>query len=94
MRCFIFVVLILMTQVISAQTERGAVVFEENTSISFGSLKVSALQDVFAYDSGLPNNSLKSTSFSFNAGYFIIDNLSINLSINYNSDIVNYDYSI
>ena len=94
MKAFIFVLAFLITQLISAQTEQGAVVFEGNTSISFGSLKVNAFQDVFAYDSGLPNNSLKSTSFSFNAGYFIIDNLSIKLSINYNYDIVNYDNSV
>tara|TARA_B100000965_G_scaffold257470_1_gene216932 strand:- start:496 stop:1188 length:693 start_codon:yes stop_codon:yes gene_type:complete len=94
MRSFIFVLAFLITKLISAQTEKGAVVLEGNTSISFGSLKVNSLHNIFAYESGLPNNSLKNTSFSFNAGYFIIDKLSINLSINHNYDIVNYNSSI
>ena len=94
MRVFVFVLAFSITKLISAQTEQGAIVFEGNTSINFGSLKVNSLHNIFTYESGLPNNSLKSTSFSFNAGYFIIDNLSINLSINYNYDIVNYKNSI
>jgi len=91
MKAFVFVLAFLMTKLISAQTEQGAVVLEGNTSISFGSLKVNSLHSIFAYESGLQNNSLKSTSSSFSAGYFIIDKLSINLSINYNYDVVNYD---
>ena len=47
MRCFIFVLVILMTQVISAQTEQGSVVFEGNTGVSFGSLKAKGLQNIF-----------------------------------------------
>jgi hypothetical protein len=94
MRYFIFVLVLLMTQAISAQTEQGSVVFEGNTSVSFGSLKVNGLQNIFDYQSGLPNNSFKNTSLSLHAGYFIINNLSINLSLNYNYDVVNYDNSI
>ena len=94
MRCFIVALILLMTQVISAQTEQGAVVFEGNTIISFGSLKANGLQNFFDDHSGLPNNSFKNTSLSLHAGYFIIKNLSVNLSLNYNYDVVNYDNSI
>ena len=40
------------------------------------------------------NNKLTSTSISLNTGYFIINNLSINLSLNYNYDLINYDNTI
>ncbi|MBF25937.1 MAG: hypothetical protein CMP49_05430 [Flavobacteriales bacterium] len=94
MRCLFFVITILITQLISAQSEQGAVVFEGNTNVSIGSLQLTELKNTFTYQSELPNNSFKSTSLSLNAGYFIINNLSINLSLKFNYDIINYNNNI
>ena len=91
MRCLVLLLLFFIMQIISAQTEKGTIIFEANTSISFGNLKPNGLPSILEHESELTNNKLTSTSISLNTGCFIINNLSINLSLNYNCDLINYD---
>lgn len=80
-KVFLLAIVLISTNVILAQTEKGKTVLSGATGLQFISSNIE-----FEYD-GQSNGDYDINSFSFTSGvgYFVVDNLAIGLSANYSS---------
>jgi outer membrane protein len=69
----------LLVSGLSAQTEQGKILIGASSNFNFSSLSLTDLEGVD--ESDLPDMTSSSSEFSFDGGYFVIDNLALGLFI-------------
>ena len=81
MKNYLFIIALLTTSIIFAQTEKGKFVVSGSTGLGFGNIS-SELRYYGVLDAG---DEYKTSTFSFTpgVGYFVMDNLAVGLSMGY-----------
>ena len=74
---FLFTTFLVST--LSAQTEQGKILIGASSNFNFGSVKLTDIEGVD--ESDLPDMTSSSSEFSFDGGYFVVDNLALGLFI-------------
>jgi len=74
-----FLFTIILVSSLSAQTEQGKILIGASSNFNFVSLSLTDLEGVD--ESDMPEMTSSSSEFSFDGGYFVIDNLALGLFI-------------